>query len=97
MTKSGNIYSCDCNNHGQLGIRSDIESQYFNENNIMTSSIPIVRTLRKVNLPPIDKIACGDNHSVIVTIDGDIYPLNTNDNLGLSDKLNRPYPVKLIL
>lgn len=100
LTRCGDLYSCGSNGYGQLGTASATEK--LEETTMLIPLLPTIEEKRlpvKVNLPPIVKISCGHNHSIAVSMNTRVYGwgLNNDDQLGLGDKLNRPYPVEIKL
>ena len=83
LTLEGNLYSFGSNHNGQLGL---------NENTIEKTNKP---TLIR-NIPEIKRIECGDNHSMCIDVNNNLWLFGGNNygQLGLSDYENRYKPIK---
>ncbi|XP_037933955.1 probable E3 ubiquitin-protein ligase HERC4 isoform X2 [Teleopsis dalmanni] len=87
LTSCGELYSWGSNAFGQLGVApSNVKKQ--------SNSPQLVTTIQGI---PIAYIACGGNHSFIISKSGAVYGwgLNNKGQLGLSDEENRCYPTHL--
>ncbi|XP_061924351.1 probable E3 ubiquitin-protein ligase HERC4 [Entelurus aequoreus] len=62
LTLSGLVYCCGANKHGQLGLNRVDPKGRFN--------ICVVPALRRLSIA---FIACGENHSVVLTKEGEVY------------------------
>ena len=81
LTSEGKAFSWGHNGYGQLGLS-------HNNNVYIPQRIPMRNNIF------IKKISCGDNHSLLLTSDGDIYSFGYNEDgrLGVGDQLNRSTP-----
>ncbi|KAL9905493.1 probable E3 ubiquitin-protein ligase HERC4 isoform X2 [Glossina fuscipes] len=87
LTNCGELYSWGSNIYGQLGIANGIE--------IVHSSIPLpITSLQGI---PIAYVACGGNHSFVISKSGAVFGWGRNNagQLGLNDYNNRYYPTQL--
>jgi alpha-tubulin suppressor-like RCC1 family protein len=80
---NGEVYGFGYNNYGQLGL-----GHYQNKN------VPTL-TIANDHTNPINQISCGDNHTIILKCNGEIYGFgeNTYGQLGLNidaNKVNKP-------
>ncbi len=84
LTKSGRVITWGGNRWGQLG-----DGQ-------LTSSTKIHVPLQLRHRPVIS-VACGENHSLVMTVGGNVYGWgeNTQGQLGLSDTTNRLRPEQI--
>lgn len=84
LTKSGRVITWGGNRWGQLG-----DGQ-------MTSSTKIHVPLQ-LRHRPVVSVACGENHSLVMTVGGNVYAWgeNTQGQLGLSDTTNRLRPEQI--
>jgi len=84
LTKSGRVVTWGGNRWGQLG-----DGQ-------LTSSTKIHVPLQ-LRHRPVVSVACGENHSLVMTIGGNVYGWgeNTQGQLGLSDTTNRLRPEQI--
>lgn len=78
LTKSGNVISWGGNRKGQLG-----------DGQVNSSTVPLVLSLLRHR--PVISIACGESHSMALTIGGNIYSWgeNSQGQLGLGDTTPR--------
>lgn len=84
LTKSGRVITWGGNRWGQLG-----DGQ-------LTSSTKIHVPLQ-LRHRPVVSVACGENHSLVMTVGGNVYGWgeNTQGQLGLSDTTNRLRPEQI--
>ncbi|CAF0899632.1 unnamed protein product [Brachionus calyciflorus] len=84
LTEDGKVYVCGLNDYGQLGL-----------GNKSPTSTPIY--LKSIQGIPIEQIACGAHHSLILTVSGNIFSFGRNDcgQLGFGDTVNRLFPMNL--
>lgn len=81
LTKSGKVITWGGNRWGQLG-----------DGQLTSSTKPLVPL--QLRHRPVVSITCGENHSMVMTIGGNVYSWgeNTHGQLGLSDTTNRLRP-----
>ena len=82
---NGNVYTFGCNESGELGV------------GIGRQELPFTHEIQKVNLPPIKQVRCGDNFSLCVSEEGNVYSFGSNNigQLGLNGTENRNFPHKI--
>lgn len=82
------IYACGSNDHGQLGIGKKY-----------AGTKKIIYNFRYIKLLNVKKIACGNDHTMALTIRGEFYVWGHNNygQLGLGNTENRYEPTQLIL
>lgn len=82
LTSKGYVYSFGSNYQGQLGL---------NDKNIKSRSVPTLIH----NIPEITRIECGENHSMCIDIDNNlwVFGYNTYGQLGLGDTEDRYKPI----
>lgn len=81
LTKSGKVVTWGGNRWGQLG-----------DGQMTSSTRPLVPL--QLRHRPVVSVTCGENHSMVMTIGGNVYSWgeNTQGQLGLSDTTNRLRP-----
>ena len=82
LTSKGYVYSFGDNVHGQLGL---------NDKNIDSTDIPTLIP----DIPEIQRIECGDFHSMCIDVNDNLWIFGHNDygQLGLGDRKNRFKPI----
>ena len=82
LTSKGYVYSFGSNYQGQLGL---------NDKNIKSRSVPTLIH----NIPEITRIECGENHSMCIDIDNNLWVFGCNiyGQLGLGDIEDRYKPI----
>lgn len=86
LTEEGDVYSCGCDTHGELGTGSYKDETKYSVNG----------KLSKVNLPRIESIHCGSYHIVAITITGKIYGWGDSTFLGIPGN-RQDTPIKINL
>jgi len=83
LTSKGQVYSFGSNGNGQLGI---------NDKNVNKINIPTVIT----DIPEIQRIECGNSHSMCIEINNNLWLFGCNGygQLGLGDQLHRFKPIQ---
>jgi len=83
LTSEGQVYSFGNNGYGQLGI---------NDKNIKSINIPTLIG----DIPEIQRIECGYNHSMCIDINNNLWIFGDNENgqLGLGDREYRYKPIQ---
>ncbi|EKX40590.1 hypothetical protein GUITHDRAFT_75473, partial [Guillardia theta CCMP2712] len=86
VTSAGQVYSCGCNNHGQLGLGSTK----------MSPSLLLVESLKHVRVL---SASCSYHHSVVVSSDGSAFSFGLNDcgQLGIGTRPNQLLPHRVEL
>ncbi|XP_034481052.1 probable E3 ubiquitin-protein ligase HERC4 isoform X2 [Drosophila innubila] len=87
LTCCGELYSWGSNIYGQLGVKSPNELQHCNYPMRLTTLLGI----------PVAAIACGGNHSFLISKSTAVFGWGRNNcgQLGLNDETNRAYPTQL--
>ncbi|XP_034137054.1 probable E3 ubiquitin-protein ligase HERC4 isoform X1 [Drosophila guanche] len=87
LTSCGELYSWGSNIYGQLGVQSPKELAHCNYPLKLTTVLGI----------PLATIACGGNHSFLISKSSAVFGWgkNTSGQLGLNDEENRAYPTQL--
>ncbi|XP_017842940.1 probable E3 ubiquitin-protein ligase HERC4 isoform X1 [Drosophila busckii] len=87
LTCCGELYAWGSNIYGQLGVKSPNELQHCNFPMRLTTLLGI----------PVASIACGSNHSFLISKSGAVFGWGRNNcgQLGLNDEVNRAYPTQL--
>ncbi|XP_054155256.1 RCC1 and BTB domain-containing protein 1-like [Oppia nitens] len=85
ITKAGHVYGWGYNSEGELGLGNDISQTIPTKINIMNGVI-------------INKVVCGQYHSLLLSTDGDIYAFGCNQfgQIGNGNKMNQNFPYKII-
>ncbi|KAH3765907.1 ADP ribosylation factor 1 [Pelomyxa schiedti] len=83
LTKDGNLYTWGCGSMGQLG-HGDVSS----------TLIPVQVEYFSASSLKVTRVACGDNHTVVITEAGKLYTFgdNRSGQLGLGDNITRNVP-----
>lgn len=90
IDKKGNSYSWGRNQHGQCGI-----------GNLGISHDMIIRNPKRVKFDDKDikikKISCGNEHSLFLTTQGDVYACGNSEDgvIGLNNKTNQYSPIRI--
>ncbi|XP_033158858.1 probable E3 ubiquitin-protein ligase HERC4 isoform X2 [Drosophila mauritiana] len=87
LTSCGELYSWGSNIYGQLGVNSPNDLTHCNYPLRLTTLLGI----------PLAAIACGGNHSFLISKSGAVFGWGRNNcgQLGLNDETNRAYPTQL--
>ncbi|XP_017135160.2 probable E3 ubiquitin-protein ligase HERC4 isoform X1 [Drosophila miranda] len=87
LTSCGELYSWGSNIYGQLGVQSPKDLPHSNAPLRLTTILGI----------PLATIACGGNHSFLISKSSAVFGWgkNTCGQLGLNDEQNRAYPSQL--
>ncbi|XP_068143352.1 probable E3 ubiquitin-protein ligase HERC4 [Drosophila tropicalis] len=87
LTSCGELYSWGSNIYGQLGVKPPQELSHCNYPLRLTTLLGI----------PLAAIACGGNHSFLISKSSAVFGFGRNNcgQLGLNDELNRAYPTQL--
>ncbi|XP_034107035.1 probable E3 ubiquitin-protein ligase HERC4 isoform X1 [Drosophila albomicans] len=87
LTSGGEVYTWGSNQCGQLGVQSPHELYDSNRPMLLTSLLGI----------PVATIACGGNHSFVISKSAAVFGWGSNNcgQLGLNDETNRAYPTQL--
>ncbi|XP_070070832.1 probable E3 ubiquitin-protein ligase HERC3 isoform X1 [Drosophila takahashii] len=87
LTSCGELYSWGSNIYGQLGVKSPKELTHCNHPLQLTTVLGI----------PLAAIACGGNHSFLISKSSAVFGWGRNNcgQLGLNDEMNRNYPTQL--
>lgn len=85
LTAGGQLYTWGNNSRGQLGLGSSTD---------MVFSPTLVESLLGV---PLAGVACGGNHTLVVTVSGAVFAFgsNTHGQLGLGDLQDRKWPTQV--
>ena len=89
LTDSFQLAACGSNTYGQLGIGQGPEKPATNQT-IFKVSEP-ASSVQGAAVPQFEQIACGSEHAMAVSSDGDLYSwgLNFKGQLGVGDFENR--------
>ncbi|XP_077296293.1 uncharacterized protein LOC143918324 isoform X2 [Arctopsyche grandis] len=84
LLSNGNAYSCGSNSEGQLGLGEGVK------NSPSFTKIPLDKGIKY--------IACGYYHTVLISVDGEVYIFGDNENqrLGVSDATKHIHIPRLI-
>ncbi|EDV39502.1 uncharacterized protein Dana_GF24453, isoform A [Drosophila ananassae] len=87
LTSCGELYSWGSNIYGQLGVNTPKEVTHSNQPVRLTTLLGI----------PVAAIACGGNHSFIISKSSAVFGWGRNNcgQLGLNDETSRSYPTQL--
>ncbi|XP_017023158.1 probable E3 ubiquitin-protein ligase HERC4 isoform X2 [Drosophila kikkawai] len=87
LTSCGELYSWGSNIYGQLGVNTPKELTHSNHPVRLTTLLGI----------PLAAIACGGNHSFLISKSSAVFGWGRNNcgQLGLNDEENRAYPTQL--
>uniref|UniRef100_B4N542 GK20388 n=1 Tax=Drosophila willistoni TaxID=7260 RepID=B4N542_DROWI len=87
LTSCGELYSWGSNIYGQLGVKPPQELSHCNYPLRLTTLLGI----------PLATIACGGNHSFLISKSSAVFGFGRNNcgQLGLNDESNRAYPTQL--
>ncbi|XP_017957265.1 probable E3 ubiquitin-protein ligase HERC4 isoform X1 [Drosophila navojoa] len=87
LTCCGELYSWGSNLYGQLGVSLPNDLQHCNTPMRLTTLLGI----------PVSAIACGGNHSFLISKSSAVFGWGRNNcgQLGLNDEMNRAYPTQL--
>lgn len=90
LKNDGTVFSCGKNDYGQLGVGDNIDKIILTQ---------VVSTTGSGNLSGINSIKCGDNHSVFLNLNGNVYScgLNSSGQLGINNTTNQNKPTQVIL
>nr|CAG4715473.1 unnamed protein product [Naegleria fowleri] len=86
LTKSGKVYVCGLNIHGEIGLGKDVRCSYTPVNPIFLHPMPYMD-----DIPVVKWISAGLDHTILVTESGEAYACGKNEDgqLGLGDYKNR--------
>ena len=86
LTAGGQLYTWGANSKGQLGLGSTSD---------MVFSPTLVHSLAGV---PLAGVACGGNHTLVVTVSGAVFAFGSNNHgqLGLRDLTDRQWPTQVV-
>ncbi|XP_032598724.1 probable E3 ubiquitin-protein ligase HERC4 isoform X1 [Drosophila grimshawi] len=87
LTCCGELYAWGSNIYGQLGVKTPSELGQCNAPMLLTTLLGI----------PVRAIACGGNHSFLISKSSAVFGWGRNNcgQLGLNDETNRAYPTQL--
>ena len=95
----GNVFTFGSNSEGQLGIGSSSTiSELFSKIMSLRKKPEYTSIPQKVDLPPIQQIACGGNFNICLSINGELFSFGQNNHgqLGLGNtKKYFSYPQKI--
>lgn len=90
LTNEGDVYGMGDDSFGQLGLETYSEERYKQMKTYGNFIKRREKKPKKLNISNIDKIACGDNHSLLLDTNNNVYGMGYNRFLQLSnDKLYR--------
>ena len=89
LTESLEVASCGSNTYGQLGIGQ------FQEKPVNSNMFKVLQPAQQQAQLQFDQVACGSEHSMALSADGDLYSwgLNFKGQLGVGDFENRAQPL----
>ncbi|KAH8327387.1 hypothetical protein KR074_004920 [Drosophila pseudoananassae] len=87
LTSCGELYSWGSNIYGQLGVNTPKEMEHVNQPVRLSTLLGI----------PVAAIACGGNHSFLISKSSAVFGWGRNNcgQLGLNDETSRSYPTQL--